>query len=202
MGHDISRIDEILTFWFGNSAVSSSGRESAFATRQALWFGGDSKFDDEVRSTLATDHERAAAGQLEHWRETPRGALALVLLLDQVPRHLFRGEPRAFATDAQALDIAAGAFALGFDRRLVPAQRLFLSLPFMHSERLDHQHRALAVARQCGMEAPDMEDAVGSALQHLAIIERFGRFPHRNAILGRPTTAEEAAFLKEPGSSF
>jgi uncharacterized protein (DUF924 family) len=194
MEHGVLRIDEILAFWFG------SGQTSAFAVRKALWFGGDPEFDDAVRRTLAADHEQAAAGQRNHWQETPRGALALVLLLDQVPRQIFRGEPRAYATDAPALDLAEHAFAVGFDRQLSPAQRLFLGLPFMHSERLDHQHRALAVARQCHAENPEMADAVKSALQHLAIIERFGRFPHRNAVLGRPTTVEEAAFLKEPGS--
>ena len=196
MGHDVSRIDEILTFWFGG------GSGSAFAARQAQWFGGDREFDNEVRRTLAADYEQAAAGQRDHWQDTPRGCLALVLLLDQVPRQIFRGEPRAYATDAPALDIAEHAFAVGFDRQLPPAQRLFLGLPFMHSERLDHQQRALAVARQCHAENPEMADAVSSALQHLAIIERFGRFPHRNALLGRPTTPQEAAFLQEPGSCF
>lgn len=196
MGHDVSRIDEILTFWFGG------GSGSAFAARQAQWFGGDREFDNEVRRTLAADYEQAATGQRDHWQDTPRGCLALVLLLDQVPRQIFRGEPRAYATDAPALDIAEHAFAVGFDRQLPPAQRLFLGLPFMHSERLDHQQRALAVARQCHAENPEMADAVSSALQHRAIIARFGRFPHRNALLGRPTRPEEAAFLKEPGSSF
>ena len=196
MEHEVLRIDEILAFWFG------SGQTSAFVVRKALWFGGDREFDNEVRRELAADHEQAAAGRRDHWRDTPRGALALILLLDQVPRHLFRSSPRAFATDAQALDTAERGLVCGFDRQLPPTQRLFLVLPFMHSERLDHQHRALAVARQCHSEDSEMADAVESALQHLAIIKRFGRFPHRNAVLGRPTTAEEAAFLKEPGSSF
>jgi uncharacterized protein (DUF924 family) len=196
MAHDISRIDEILTFWFGRNEGSS------FAARKALWFGGGQGFDNEVRRKLAADHEQAAARHLDHWQETPRGCLALVLLLDQVPRNIFRGSPRAYATDARALDIAEHGFTSGFDRLLPPAQRLFLGLPFMHSERLQHQHRALAVARQCHVEDSEMEDAVKNALQHLAIIERFGRFPHRDALLGRRTTLEEAAFLQEPGSSF
>jgi uncharacterized protein (DUF924 family) len=196
MEHDVLRIDEILKFWFG------SGQTSAFAVRKALWFGGDPEFDDAVRRELAADHEQAAAGRRDHWQDTPRGTLALILLLDQVPRNIFRSSPRAYATDAQALDTAERGLACGFNRQLPPAQRLFLVLPFMHSERLDHQHRALAVARQCHAEDPEMADAVESALQHLAIIERFGRFPHRNAVLGRPTTAEEAVFLQERGSSF
>jgi uncharacterized protein (DUF924 family) len=196
MEHDVSRIDEILTFWFGRNEGSS------FAARQALWFGGDREFDNEVRRKLTANHEQAAAGQLHHWQETPRGCLALVLLLDQVPRQIFRGETRAYAADIRAWDIAERGLARGFDRQLPPAQRLFLGLPFMHSERLHHQHRALAVARQCHAEDPEIADAMKSALQHLAIIERFGRFPHRNALLGRRTTPEEAAFLQEPGSSF
>jgi uncharacterized protein (DUF924 family) len=185
----------ILAFWFGDDG------DPDCAARRALWFEADAAFDRAVGEHCAQLHEAAAAGHLDGWAATPLGCLALLILLDQVPRNLFRGTPRAYATDAQALAHARAALAAGHDRALTPVQRWFVYLPFEHSEALADQRRALALFEALAHHPPSAE-ALDVVRRHVEIIERFGRFPHRNAILGRASTPEEEAFLREPNSAF
>ncbi len=191
----MSRVDKILNFWFGREDEADYGNYRTF------WFNKNPDFDREIITTFKADYEQAAAGELDHWKESSYGCLALILLLDQFPRNMFRGTPQAFATDPQACSVAEHTIAKGFDQQLLIVQRLFVYLPFQHSEDLERQRQSVALFRQFG-EAPDNVDAISYAVRHLEIIERFGRFPHRNEILGRVNTCEEAEFLKQPGSSF
>lgn len=178
------RMEELLAFWFDPS-------------NRPRWFEADPSFDREVERRFGDLVRAAAAGKLESWADSPRGALALCILLDQLPRNIARGTPGAFAHDAQARDVARRALAAGFDRALLPEERLFLYLPFEHSEDLSDQERSVALFAELGSA-----EWLDYAVRHRDIIARFGRFPHRNAILGRPGTEAEAAFLQEPGSSF
>jgi uncharacterized protein (DUF924 family) len=185
--------DDLLLFWFGPPA--QRGR------RDARWFGKDEAFDSECRARFLPLHERAATGELSAWRNRAAECLALILLLDQLPRNMFRGTRRAFATDTLALEAARHALAQGFDEDMLPVERLFLYLPFEHSERLADQIAACELTQPLEGFA-ETGDAYRYALAHRRIIERFGRFPHRNAILGRDSTPEELEFLQQPGSSF
>ncbi len=166
-----------------------------------VWFSKDPDFDREIEEHFRLTYEQAAAGQYDNWQETATGCLALVLLFDQFPRNMFRDTPKAFATDAKALAIAEGAIALGFDQVLPVVQRWFLYLPFEHSEHLVHQQRAVELFAPL-RNNPDANGTYSYAVKHLAVIKQFGRFPHRNRILGRESTPAEIAFLKQPGSSF
>lgn len=159
----------------------------------ARWFAKDPAFDRRFRERFLADHEAAARGELEHWQSTADGALALVLLLDQFPRNAFRDTPRMYDTDALARRIAGIAFAAGYDRMLPLELRKFLVLPFGHSEDLADQERTVALARRIG------PDDLARAEHHRDIVRRFGRFPHRNRILGRPSTADELAWLANGG---
>jgi uncharacterized protein (DUF924 family) len=188
--------DDVLAFWFG-ALPGAAG----YGRMREVWFAKDPGFDDEVRRALARPHEAAWSGASDGWATEGRGALALVILLDQVPRNIFRGEARAYACDAKARDVAAAAIARGDDSALLPAERLFLYLPFEHSELRADQARALELF--AALEAfPETTGVMKAARRHAEIIARFGRFPHRNAVLGRATTPQEAEFLKEPESSF
>jgi uncharacterized protein (DUF924 family) len=157
------------------------------------WFEKDAAFDDDIRRRFLEAHEAAAAGKLTAWEASAEGALALLILLDQFPRNMFRGQPRMFASDPLALAIASRAILNGFDG-LFPDLRSFFYLPFMHSEDLADQERAVAFYRACN----DADNLKWADL-HADIIRRFGRFPHRNAVLGRITTSEEQAFLDGGG---
>jgi len=176
---------DVLAFWFEEIEPKA-------------WFTKDTDFDRRVTERFGAAHARAAAGELDHWQERAEGALALVLLLDQFPRNMFRDSPRAFASDAGALAVAKQAIVRGLDMELVGDRRIFLYMPFQHSEELADQRRSVELFA----ERLDSENMLGYARRHLAIIERFGRFPHRNAVLGRANTPEEAEFLEEKGSSF
>jgi uncharacterized protein (DUF924 family) len=158
-----------------------------------LWFAKDVAFDTRFRTRFLMLHEAASNGALAGWEDTPEGTLALLVLLDQFPRNAFRGTPRMYATDAQARRIAAAAIAAGQDAALEPAIRLFVYLPFGHSEDLAEQERSVALARALG------QPTLSHAERHRDIIRRFGRFPHRNAILGRTTTPAEQRYLDEGG---
>jgi len=164
------------------------------------WFKKEPAFDEEVRRRFEAVHERAAAGRLVSWQETPEGALALLLCLDQFPRNMYRGTPRAFATDEKARLVADWAVDRGFDMAFKDEQvRLFFYLPFEHSEDLDDQHRAVELTRQ---RCPTDPEILRYAILHRDVIEKFGRFPHRNAILGRRNTPGEEEYLKQPGAGF
>jgi uncharacterized protein (DUF924 family) len=177
-------IAEVLAFWF-----SEVGRRH--------WFAPTPAFDREIRERFADLSASAARGELSAWEQSPEGCLALCILLDQMPRNMFRGDPSAYIADERALAVAERAIRAGFDQRLPAEQKQFLYLPFMHSEVLANQMRALALC-----EAAKLREPARHAAGHLKIIRRFGRFPHRNAILGRPSTPEELDFLEESGQSF
>jgi uncharacterized protein (DUF924 family) len=178
----IDGIREVLDFWFAPSS-------------KAHWFEPSEGFDGAVAEHEL--HLRAASGDLENWQSCAPGCLALCILLDQAPRQLYRGEARAFATDGLALRVATQALARGFDRTLSAEQRLFLYLPLMHSESLPDQERCVTLF---GTEK--LRDHLHHAVQHAEVIRRFGRFPHRNAALGRASTVEEEAWLREDGAQF
>ncbi len=178
-------IDEIVEYWFSEAV-------------KPYWFASSPSFDRQVRDTLLEPHERAAAGGLDHWMDDVDGCLALCILLDQVPRNVFRGTPRAFATDGKARAVARHAVQHGFDLECGPEERSFLYLPFEHHEDLSSQRLSVQLFR----ERVGVSDSIDWAERHLAVVERFGRFPHRNAILGRESTPEELEFLKQPGSAF
>jgi uncharacterized protein (DUF924 family) len=171
---------DVIAFWF--------------AAGPKKWFSKDAGFDAAIREKFLPTYEAAARGQLAGWETTAQGALALIIVLDQLPRNMFRGLPRAFATDALARAAAARAMAHGFDRQFAVPKRNFFYLPLMHSENLADQERCVGLFRTLG----DAE-ALKYADLHADIVRRFGRFPHRNAILGRATTAAERAFLDSGG---
>jgi len=160
----------------------------------AKWFRKDTAFDQEITTRFLASHEAAAAGRLSDWEATPEGALALLILLDQLPRNMFRDSARAFATDPLARAVADRAIARGFDDSVASGERQFFYLPFEHSENLADQERSLALWRRVGDRKVDRYAEI-----HADIIRRFGRFPHRNAILGRATTPEEQVFLDAGG---
>jgi uncharacterized protein (DUF924 family) len=194
---------EILRFWFEDALEDPE----AAAARNAAWFGVDPEFDRCVRERYGALIEAALAGRLGGWSETPRGALALVLLLDQFTRNVHRGTARAFAGDSRALGTARGQIDAGHDRELAEVERLFLYLPFTHSEEPADQERAVELMETLVGEArPPLDEFFASsaryAREHQALIERFGRFPHRNRALGRVSTPEEEAYLTAGGATF
>jgi len=188
-------IKTVLEFWFGQHG------DAEWATMREVWFTKSDDFDQQCRDACLSLHERAAVGKLEEWAETSDGALALIILLDQMPRNMFRGTPRMYASDPKARALAELIDARGFKRDYTDVQSLFSDLPFEHAENLDDQVRHVAFVEN-HYNGPQRESCLTAALRHHEIVERFGRFPHRNDILGRETTPEEADFLKEPMSSF
>jgi len=193
----MSRSDEILFFWFGEPRDD----KAYYDEWHSRWFTPHPSFDQEVRDRFTNDYQKAAARQLGEWRTEPRSGLAVVLLLDQFPRNMFRGKFQAFATDAVAREVANHLIQAGVDRQLLPVERAFVYMPFMHSEALADQHSSVALFQQLAKEREYLTFAT-FAIKHREVVERFGRFPHRNAVLGRVCTAEEAEFLTQPGSSF
>ena len=191
----MSRVNEILDFWFGHR------EEPNYGQRRKAWFVKDPAFDREIASRFKSDYEQAASSQLQHWRENAQSCLALIILLDQFPRNLFRGNKRTYATDEQALSLTRYALERGYDCELIPVQRWFIYFPLGHSESLSDQLQVVELARNLG-DDPDSLFITSAAKKHLEVIQRFGRFPHRNQILGRKSTPEEEAFLMTPGSSF
>ncbi|MDP8971681.1 MAG: DUF924 domain-containing protein [Actinomycetota bacterium] len=187
--------EEILDFWFGREG------EEGYGEFQEAWFTKDPGFDREVRDRFEDVYEEAAAGRLDHWKDEAKSCLALIILLDQFPRNMFRGDPKTYATDEKALEAARHAVERAYDRELTPYGRLFLYLPFEHSEDVEDQRFSVELFRGLAAQMGS-EDLLGYAVRHLEIIERFGRFPHRNEILRRATTPEEAEFLRGPDSSF
>ena len=185
---------DVLEFWFSDQS-------------RALWFEKNAAFDEAIRGRFEDTVRAAADGELEHWERTAPGALALVIVLDQFPRNLYRGSARAFAADARAREVADRAIVRRLDQEIPLAQRHFFFLPFEHSESSGDQERSIALF-QAWAEAHDGQ-ARDRALEqmryvhrHAEIVERFGRFPHRNEALGRESTEAEIAFLREPMSAF
>lgn len=189
---DIPRnAQDVLDFWFG-----------AEDTARPEWFRKDAAFDAEVARRFGAQVERAMNGELCDWDEHAPSALARVLLLDQFSRNIFRGTPRAFAGDALALAAARSMVERGQDRVLAAIRRSFVYLPFEHAEDRLAQEESVRLFTELASRASGMEETLDYALRHRDIVARFGRFPHRNAILGRISTPEEAAFLLQPGSGF
>lgn len=183
-------IEEILTFWFGPSDGTEYGKA------QAKWFEKNDDFDAEIKRRFEHVMQDAADGKLDDMAESPEGAVALLILLDQFPRNVYRGSAQAFAADAHARKIAARVLDRDFDEQVTAVMRSFLYLPFEHSEDLADQERSLDLFAKLG------GDGIAWAQKHHVIIERFGRFPHRNEVLGRTSTPEENEFLTQPNSSF
>ena len=184
---------EVLDFWFGPLDARGKSRPE--------WFRKDAAFDAEIRTRFGATHAAAAAHELEAWRASAESMLALVVVLDQFSRNIHRGNARAFAQDDYARECAGEAIERGDDLGMLPVERQFLYLPWEHSERLDDQERSLELFAT--LEAfEETRGLLEWARRHHAIVARFGRFPHRNAILGRDSSAEERAFLAQPGSGF
>jgi uncharacterized protein (DUF924 family) len=180
----MATVDDVLRFWFEETSTEQH-------------FKKDDGFDAAIRERFADAHRAAARGELSTWRGTADGRLAEVIVLDQFSRNLFRGDARAFATDGMALVLAQEAIHVGADHEMPVARRAFVYMPCMHSESRVIHVDAERLFRQSGLERNyDFE------LKHKAIIDRFGRYPHRNAVLGRESTPEEIGFLQQPGSSF
>lgn len=191
-------IDEVLGFWFGAGAADAD----AYGRQIRRWFMGGPALDAEIRARFGDLVERALAGELDGWTATPRGRLALILVLDQFTRSIYRDDPRTYAGDAKAQALAAEAYAQGVDRELGIEERHFLLMPFMHAEDLGLQERAIALVDAVAADAPSWRRPLLAMAQEQArkyrdTIARFGRFPHRNRILGRANTADEEAFLVE-----
>lgn len=175
---------QIIDFWFKEIEESN-------------WFTKDETFDTQLTDRFSTLHRRAVQCELDEWRDTALGSLAEIIVLDQFSRNMFRGQPASFAYDALALALAQVAICRGFDKTLPPKQRAFMYMPFMHSESAAIHEKALEL-----FSSPGLEHNLQFERQHKVIIDRFGRYPHRNDILGRVSTAQELEFLKGPGSSF
>ena len=177
---------DVLDFWF-------------VETQPKQWFQVSEEFDETIRERFSEPYEMAANGQFDDWQNDADGALALCILLDQMPRNMFRDTPKAFDTDKKALVVAKYAISKGLDQVLSPIKRRFLYLPFEHSENLNDQRRCLEL-----FEKIKADDPLGYeyAQRHIEVIEKYGRFPHRNKILGRENTPEEEEYLAQPGSGF
>jgi uncharacterized protein (DUF924 family) len=199
----MTAFEDVLEFWFGGLNES----EPVPSERFDLWFGGARATDQQIRDCFAAEVERAGAGAYDGWSVAPRGTLALLILLDQFPRNIFRGTPRAYAFDEKARAFCLRGLAAGQDRELISVERAFFYLPLEHAEDSVLQQRSVTAFTELLSQAPDplketCRGFLDYAKRHLAIIERFGRFPHRNKSLSRPSTAGEEAFLRKPGSSF
>ncbi len=193
---DISLPANILAFWFGQPSEPNYGQP------RKNWFRQDAAFDAEIRARFMPSVEAALAGKLADWADRRPDLLALLILLDQFPRNLFRNEAKAFAGDAQARPLAETALEQGWDKGLSAVEKLFIYLPFEHSELLADQQRSVALFTTLAAENPSCEGFLDYAHRHHEVIVRFGRFPHRNAALGRPSTPEETTYLAQPDSGF
>jgi uncharacterized protein (DUF924 family) len=187
---------EVLEFWFGAPGSASDGRP------RAEWFHRSDAFDRLIAQRFMASIELALAGGLRDWDAEPETALARILLLDQFTRNVFRDTPRAFAGDALALAAARELVKSGRDATLPPLQRAFVYLPFEHAEDLGAQDEAVRLFGLLAAGPDGLADMLDYAERHRAVIARFGRFPHRNEVLGRPSTPDELAFLQQPGSRF
>lgn len=199
----MSSVEDVLGFWFGDSQDPAEVATS----QEALWWKGDPHTDEQIRQRFGALRLQAIRGELDAWLASARGRLAAIILVDQFSRNLFRGQPEAFAQDALARRWCVDGLARRSDQELRTIERVFFYLPLEHSESREDQARSVALYEALARQVPaaltgPFEYFAGFARAHRDIVERFGRFPHRNAILGRDSTAEEVAFLQQPGSSF
>ncbi len=194
----------VREYWFGARTLTAE----AIERRMDFWFGAEGeRHDEEIRTRFGGLLERAAAGELARWADGPRRRLSLIILLDQFPRNMFRGTARAFDYDAQALALTLTGMQSAADGALDFLERLFFYMPLQHAENRDAQDESVAAFRRLLAEVPPelqaiFADTLRFAEKHRAIIERFGRFPHRNALLGRPSMPEEVEWLRDGGASF
>ncbi len=200
MMEDLDRITALHQFWFGPLDANGMPAED----RNSFWYGASAETDASCRDDFGVDVEAALAGQRAHWRALDGGLVALVLLLDQLTRNIYRGDPRAFSGDSLALQLARDAVASGADLALPTIHRVFLYTPYEHAENIDAQQEGVACFERLLAECPAPARAQVANFQrymiaHRDVIERFGRFPHRNAILGRDSSAEELAHLEKHG---
>ena len=191
-----AQAQDVLDFWFLPPDNPDYGQS------RVEWFRKDEAFDARIAERFGALIDDALAGGLRAWDAMPHGALARLIVLDQLTRNVHRGTPRAFAGDAQALALAQSLTEQGLDQQLPPMLRAFAYLPFEHAEDLAMQARAVELFQLLSQAQPGFESMLDYAQRHQEVIARFGRFPHRNAILGRPSTPQEVAFLRQPGSSF
>lgn len=191
---DQARVNALLDLWFGLPGTTERDQP------RPIWFKADAAFDTKLQK-YQPEQKAAAAGRLDHWMQASDACLALILLLDQFPRNLYRNTSAAFASDAKALQVARHALAQGFDRGLPDVRRWFIYMPFEHSEALADQETGVTLFAALPSNR-DNDNTLDYAKRHRDIIARFGRFPHRNKILGRASTAAEEKFLSEPNSSF
>jgi len=178
---------EILTFWFGSTDLAKP------LEKRQVWFRSTPQFDQEIKDRFTETHKRASEGDLDYLKGTPGEYLSLIIVLDQFPRNIYRGTPKAFASDPKALETSSLALDLAYDASFGLRQKIFTYLPFEHSENLKDQERAFSLFMKL-----DDDDAKKSALGHFDAIKKFGRFPHRNKILGRLNTPEEEEYMKNP----
>lgn len=178
------KFEDIIKFWFEELTPKN-------------WFSKDTTVDEKIREKFSQIYRKAAQGELFDWRTTAHGRLAEIIILDQFPRNMFRGSALAFSTDSQALILAQEAVLGGWDHKLTTSEKAFLYMPYMHSESILIHEEAMRLFSQ-----PGLEFNLEFEIQHKNIIERFGRYPHRNELLGRTSSPEEVEFLKQDGSSF
>jgi uncharacterized protein (DUF924 family) len=195
--------ETILTYWFG----ANPDQAALAKDRAELWWSKNNQVDREIRQRFESSVQLAGEGRLNSWLVEPRGRLALIILTDQLPRNIYRDSPQAFAFDTRALEWSLDGIESSVDRWLRPIERVFFYLPLEHSERLEDQERSVAMFREVLPSVdPDQQEIFESylnfAILHRDVVARFGRFPHRNRILGRTSTPEELYFLSQPGSSF
>lgn len=196
-------IDEILKFWFGDLKAE----DVVGSNRMQLWFQKNPQTDEEIQNRFGNEVKEAASQNREDWKSTPRGTLAWIILLDQFSRNIYRNSPQSWKNDPQVLETCLSGLQKGFDKELTPIERVFFYLPLEHSE--DKGVQAFSVKQFQNLarsisekQKKQFENFLDYAIRHKEIIDRFGRFPHRNEILNRPSTSEEIEFLKQPGSSF
>jgi len=195
--------EAVLEFWFGDASES----HAAVAARREIWFGGSPSFDERIRELFGVLPPRAQRGELDSWREAARSSLALVLVLDQFPRNLYRGSAQAFAYDPLGIEVALAAIESRFDAELGPLEATFLYMPLEHSEDIELQDRCVALfegllARAPANQQEQFDLSLSFAIRHREVIRRFGRFPHRNAALARHSTNEERSYLESDGDPF
>ncbi|MBC3919715.1 DUF924 domain-containing protein [Undibacterium sp. CY18W] len=200
-------INVVLDFWFGQDVGGVVDDARTAKSQAKLWWSKSEALDTSIRDQFADLNAQAMRGELDGWQHTAEGRLALIILCDQFPRNMYRATPESFACDARARAYTEAGLTVQADRQLRPIQRVFFYLPLEHSEALADQDRAVALYDALRKDVPETQHEIFEgyyqyAIRHREVIQRFGRFPHRNAILGRTSTAEEVQFLSLPGSSF
>ena len=205
MSSDRIRINQVLHFWFGDLKKNEVPGDD----KQKSWWMKDTEYDKRIKDNFGNDLKMAINGELDYWKTSPEGSLALIILLDQFSRNIYRDTSKAFSQDNKSIQICLEGIEKGFDKKLHPVQRIFYYIPLMHSEDIDMQEKSLkyfsGLSEQY-KEQKSIADVVSNsyefAVKHYDIIKRFGRYPHRNEILGRESTPDEIEFLKQPGTSF